>query len=302
MLSARPPRRAALIVNVHSRKGRKELAAARRLLRECGVQLTIVRGIDRPKALGEAVGAAIRSGVPMVIVGGGDGTLLACVDRFVGTKTVLGVLPLGTANSFARALRLPLDLEGAVAVIAAGHARCVDLGEIDGKIYAGCASMGLAPQIAESVPRGLKAWAGRPGYMIWAAGQLARFKPFRICVTVGGQRHEMKGVEVRIANGPFHGGVELVDSATLDSGQIVVQVVTGERRRDLLLNWAAHLVGSNVRWRQVRQFEAATLTLSTHPALPISIDGEVLAKTPVTIRARPRALMVVAPVSDDRGR
>jgi YegS/Rv2252/BmrU family lipid kinase len=295
MPPAPTPSRAVLVVNTEARRGRRALATARRLLRDRGVKLASVRAEDNPGAFVEAVRVAVESGVSTVIVGGGDGSLRACVDLFIGSSVVLGVLPLGTANSFARALKIPLELDGAVDVIAHGHTRRIDLGEIDGKTFAGCALMGLAPQIAQTVPHGLKAWAGRPGYLLWAAAQLARFRAFRLFVTINGERHEMDAVEVRIANGPFHGGVELVEAARLDSGKLVIQAVVGEKRRHLLFNWAAQSLGSHLRWRKVRRFEADMMVVETEPPLPISIDGEVLAKTPFTVRARPRALLVRAP-------
>jgi len=289
------PRSAVLVVNAQSRKGKSQLEEARALLGRAGIRLTAVHGVENPDALKTLVVEMVNEQVPMLILGGGDGSLLTAVGALAGTSTVLGVLPLGTANSFARALGIPLDLEGAVDVIAHGKVRQVDLGIVGDTLYAGCASIGLAPQIAQSVPHGLKAWAGRPGYLIWAAGQLAKFRSFRLTVTSPEGTETMDAVEVRIANGPFHGGVELVDTARLDSGKIVVQAVTGEKRRHLVLNWIAHAVRSNARWRQIRQFEGASLRIETDPPLPISIDGEVLAQTPVDVGAKARALWVAAP-------
>jgi YegS/Rv2252/BmrU family lipid kinase len=289
------PRRAALIVNTRSREGRAGLKAAERLLREQGVQLSLVRGIDNPDLLAPAIREALATSVPIIIVGGGDGSLLAAVQHFEASGSAMGVLPLGTANSFARSLAIPLDLEGAVDVIARGSLRKIDLGAIDGTLYAGCASVGLAPQIAETIPHGLKGWLGRPGYLLWAAVQLARFRPFRLTVEIGKKREIFDAVEVRIANGAYHGGVKLVDEAHLDSGKIVVQAVVGQKRRHLLLNWAAHIIGADRRWRQVRQFEGASIRLSSEPPMPISIDGEVLARMPVVATVKPRAMLVVAP-------
>ena len=168
--------------------------------------------------------------MPLVIIGGGDGSLLAAVEHLADTGTALGVLPLGTANSFARSLGIPLDIEGAARVIAQGKVRRVDLGTIDGRPYPGCASIGLAPEIAQTVPNGLKAWAGRPGYLLWAVRQLARFHAFQLTVEEGANRETFDAVEVRIANGPFHGGIELVEDAELNSGRIIVQAVIGYSR------------------------------------------------------------------------
>src|SRR3546814_9635967 len=101
----------------------------------------------------------------MVCVGGGDGSRSSAVDFFVGHDCVIALLPLGTANSFARTMGIPLDLEGAIGVIAGGRRRRIDLGMIDGDYFANCAAIGLSPLIAESVPHGFKAWAGRVGYL-----------------------------------------------------------------------------------------------------------------------------------------
>jgi YegS/Rv2252/BmrU family lipid kinase len=286
---------AALIVNTGARSGAQQLRNAARLLRERGVPLMAVHGIDDPRKLSEAVTEAIQSGASLVIIGGGDGSLLATVGLLAGTDVALGVLPLGTANSFARALGLPLDLDGAVEVIATGEKRRIDLGRIGDRLYAGCASIGLAPEIAQTVPHGLKAWAGRPGYLLWAAVQFARFKPFRLIVDDGKRAETLDAVEVRIANGPYHGGVELVEEARLDSGRVVVQAVIGEKRRHLLFNWCAHLLGLKARLRSTREFAGTAFQIRTEPPLPISIDGEVLARTPIPAGVEAHAMLVIAP-------
>jgi YegS/Rv2252/BmrU family lipid kinase len=289
------PRSAALFVNAKSRKGRHLFREACRLLREAGIELSSAEAIRNPATLPDHVKRAVEDGAPMVIVGGGDGSISCSVDHIVGSNTIFAVLPLGTANSFARTLGIPLDLPGAVAVIASGRRRRIDLGMIDGDYFANCATIGIAPQIAETVPHGLKAWLGRPGYLLWAARQLVRFRAFRLTVGEGEAAETLDAVEVRIANGPFHGGVELVDEAAVDSGSIVVQVVTGETRRHLVKSWALSVLHHSARERTTREFSGQAIRIVTDPPLPISIDGEVLAKTPVTARIARRAILVAAP-------
>ncbi len=289
------PRRAALIVNAKSRKGRHLFREACRLLRAAGVELVTTDAVRDPARFAESVRSAVQAGAPMVIVGGGDGSISSSVDHVVGTDTVFAVLPLGTANSFARTLGIPLDLPGAVDVIAGGRVRQIDLGMIDGDYFANCATIGIAPQVAETVPHGLKAWLGRPGYLLWAAWQLARFEGFQLTIGEGDAVETMTAVEVRIANGPFHGGVELVDGARLDSGRIVVQVVTGATRRSLVWSWALSMLRLPTRERTTRDFTGAAIRIATTPPLPISIDGELLATTPVTARIARQAIGVAAP-------
>ena len=90
----------------------------------------------------EPVVKAAIAKAPMVIVGGGDGSLSSAVDHFIGTNTVFAILPLGTANSFARTLGIPLDLDGAIDVIAKGRRKRIDLGCIDGDYFANAAAHG----------------------------------------------------------------------------------------------------------------------------------------------------------------
>ena len=96
--------------------------------------------------------------------------------------------------------------------------------------------MGLAPKVAESVPHGLKRTLGRLGYLIWAGWSAANFRAFRVKLEDGKRAHRMWATEVRIANGRFHGGLELIENADLESGEIVIQVVTG--RSIAKLGWS----------------------------------------------------------------
>jgi len=214
------------------------------------------------------------------------------------------VLPLGTANSFARTLGIPLTVEGAVEVIRTGHRRRIDLGMIDGDYFANCAAMGISPQIAETVPHGLKKLLGRIGYLGWASYQFTRFKPFTLHIDDGETKRKMRVVEVRISNGPYHGGTWLVDEATVDSGEIVVQAVRGHYKRKLVYNWAASFFGMKERHHDTISFSGRKVTVATDPPMPISIDGEVLAKTPITARVAAAVIEVMAPPAPqdaDRG-
>jgi diacylglycerol kinase family enzyme len=94
-----------------------------------------------------AVRSAARGDADVVVAGGGDGTILTVARHLVGTDKALGVLPLGTFNYFARNLELPLELEPSLAVLADGHVRYVDVGEVNGEIFLNSSSIGLYPAV-----------------------------------------------------------------------------------------------------------------------------------------------------------
>ena len=289
------PREAVLIVNAHSRKGQDLFREARAKLEEAGVKLIAAHAVKNPSKLNDAVRGAINDGAPMVIVGGGDGSLSGTVDDVVGRDCVYALLPLGTANSFARTLGIPLDLDGAVNTIANGRRRRVDLGVIDGDYFANAAALGLSPMIGSTVPHKLKRYLGLFGYLVWATWCLIRFHAFKLSVDDGTQKRTMWTTEVRIFNGRFHGGVELADEAEVDSGEIVVQAVVGRSILNLIWDWAAKYFKLPARKRGTEEFHAARMTIDTKPRQRISIDGEVLAKTPVVVEVAHKAIEVVVP-------
>lgn len=292
------PRSAILIVNALSRQGRNHFETACARLGEAGIDLIEAIAVDKPGALSEAVRSAMARKPPMLIMGGGDGTLSSAIDHLVGTDTTFAVLPFGTANSFARSLEIPLDIDGAIGVITDGEPRRIDLGVIDGDYYCNCAAIGLSTKIGDHIPPLLKKALGRVGYLLWASYQSMKFKSFRLIVIHDGVREEIEALEVRIANGPYHGGVELVDEADPESGEIVVQAVTGSSPARLGWSWFTSYLRLRARKDTTIEFRGKKIHIETVPPMKISIDGEVVARTPCTARVAAKAVCVMAPRRD----
>ena len=286
--------RAALVINTNSRSGEQAFQQTCSALRALGIEAD-AHAVDDPARLPQVVEAALAKRPDALILGGGDGTISSLVDYVVGAGVPLGLLPLGTANSFARTLEIPINLDEAINIIAAGHRRRIDLGMIDKDYFANCAAIGISPLIAETVPHWLKKLGGRFGYALWAAVQAIRFRPFRLSITDEAGRYEtMSALEVRVANGSYHGGTELIEEAEVDSGEIIVQVVEGRTHGRLALSWLLSLMRLEHLYKTTREFHGRSLRIETDPPLPISIDGEVLARTPVTAKVAPRIIEVLA--------
>jgi YegS/Rv2252/BmrU family lipid kinase len=247
---------------------------------------------------GEVTAAIDRA--PMVIIGGGDGTLSETIDYFLGKETVFAFLPLGTANSFARTLGLPLELDGAIDVIANGLACPIDLAAINDDYFLNNAALGLAPIVAESVPHGLKKILGRTGYLLWAGWSAASFKAFRLKIEDEARTHQLWATEVRIANGRFHGGMELIESADLQSGEIVIQAVQGRSIWHLGWSYFSSAFKLKNRRHTVREFHGKKMRITTRPRMRVSIDGELGPETPFDVSVLPDAVMIAAPREDQK--
>ncbi len=294
------PKQAVVVVNVQSRRGAEAFDQVCEKLDGAGIHVIDRHAVTDPDDMRPIIRKAIQNGAPMVIVGGGDGSLSTTIDDFLGSDTVFAFLPLGTANSFAKTLGVPIDLDGAIEVIANGVPKRIDLGFIDRDYFANAAAMGMSPLIAETVPHNLKKYLGMFGYMLWAVRVAFKFRPFRLYVDDGTKVHRIWATEARIANGTHHGGIELVESASVDSGEIVVQAVTGRSLVGLAWSWFATVFKLSSRQATVAEFHGAKLHIKTKPPQAISIDGELAAETPVTVGVARGAVVVAAPREEQK--
>lgn len=289
-----PPRQAILVVNALSRRGAEAYDDIKAALEGAGIELVDAHAVSDADALLPTIRKAV-SKAPMVIVGGGDGTVSSFIGEFRDSDTVLAVMPLGTANSFARSLGLPLELEEIVPVITGGTVRAIDIGCINGEHFANVAAIGLSPQIAETIPDRLKKWLGILGYIVWAVRIAFSFSTFRLSIKSEHGSFEGRASEVRIANGRFHGGVELVEEAEMDDARITVDAVTGDSLWRLALNWILVLLHLKAQKRTMIEVEGRKLSIDTSPRRDISIDGEIRASTPAEVSVLPSAVQVVVP-------
>jgi len=177
-----------------------------------------------------AVRGALDAGCDLIILGGGDGTVSAAVDLLAHRRAVLGLLPLGTANVFARTLGIPDDLEGACATIARGKVVDIDLGRADDLYYVNVASIGLGARVITRVSPWLKRVAGSLAYPVAAVRALVGFRPFAATLTFPGSDHAPatfpRLLQIGVGNGRFYdGGAVVAPDAGIDDGTLDVYAI-----------------------------------------------------------------------------
>ncbi len=288
-------RRAVLVVNTRSRRGQRLYHSAKELLAAKGIILDAAYPVKDPARLPEIVAEAVAEGHRFIIVGGGDGTISSIVDRVAYRDVVLGILPLGTANSFARTIGIPLDIEGAVDVLCDGRVADIDLGKVNEDYFANAAAIGLPASIGRAMPPALKRWLGRAGYLLVAVTRLIRHQSFRCKLTEHGRTTSFDALEVRISNGNYQGGVLVAEEASVESRDLVVHVIKGTSAWTLAVVWLRNVLGLRQRPADLDIIRTADLLLETHPAQYVSIDGEAVTQTPVRISVAREALLLMVP-------
>jgi diacylglycerol kinase family enzyme len=247
---------------------------------------------------------AARDKPPVVVAGGGDGTISSVASVLAGTGIALGVLPMGTLNHFAKDLGVSLDLEQAARDIAACHTTQVDVGEVNGRVFVNNSSLGLYPQIVhQREKQRSRLGRGKWRAMLWATLLTLRRYPFldvrlRLDRTVKPQRTPF----VFIGNNEYKmEGFDIGKRERLDGGILSVYTTQPIRRLGLLALAMRALFG---RLRQVKDFETHEVkrvrieTRRRRQRMLVAIDGEVAAMDmPLEYRIRPGALRVIVPAT-----
>jgi len=265
-------------------------------------QVRLLEGRDMAKAIDEAA-----SQHPRIVVAGGDGTMACAAQQLAGTPTELAVLPLGTLNHFARDLGVPTDLEQAAALASTGHARGVDVAEVNGRRFINNASIGIYPVMVEwrdeirhrhGVPKWL---ASIPAS--WEA--LSHMKNRRLRIDRGSGEEALVTPLLFIGNNRYSlDPWTLGARASLADGTMSVYAVARSRRLSLIWFGLRALIGKVDRMRDFEALgELATLDVRSSDArIGIALDGEVTRlDSPLRFRTEPGALNVVAPAPNSAG-
>jgi diacylglycerol kinase (ATP) len=291
---------AALIVNTRSRTGERAFFQALDHLQEMHVPLGVTYPIRDPARLPEAVQEVLGDGYEFLILGGGDGTVSSVVDFLADRGTLLGLLPLGTANDFARTLDIPEDIEEACKLIANGKVVDIDLGLAGDNFYVNVASVGLGVEATRALSPWLKKSTGPLAYPVAAIRAFLKHEPFSARLTFPEGDHEPveydRLLQVAVGNGRFYGGGMIVAlESGIDDKTLDIYAIDLGRRRDLIGAVRYLKSGDFIKTDGVHNFRTPRVRLETDPDLPVNIDGEVVTRTPQDFSVAQNALNVLVP-------
>jgi diacylglycerol kinase (ATP) len=239
---------------------------------------------------------AAKAGVETVIVGGGDGTMAHAVDVLAHRETVLGVVPLGTGNSFAQTLAIPRgDVDAAIAVIAAGKIASVDLGRVNGTHFANFATIGLSTEIAGATSTSVKGWLGPVAYAIAAVKPILTHRAFRARIRWRTGELVLRTQDIIIANGRYFGSTPVTPDASITDERLNLFTTDDPSRIGALRTYLAIGMHDQTKLPDAHVITATRFTIRTKPRQMIAIDGSLLEKTPARFRVVPRALRVFVP-------
>lgn len=282
-----------MLVNPNARRGEQALGVVPRL-EAAGFEVAVERFVDRAEVSPDIVRRA--PGTDLVVVCGGDGTLAAAARGLMETGLPLGVLPLGTANDFARTLGIPLDLAAAADVIVRGHSRRVDVGEVNGHCFFNVASLGLSADLARGLTKERKRRFGRLAYAVQALEVLLLARPFRAEIVSQSERSQVRTLQIAVGNGRHYGGGSVVHQhAAIDDGHLDLYSLDPASVWKLALMFDSFRRGRHGAWDEVLTAKCVEFDVRTSKPMAVNADGDIVTQTPAHFRVRPAAVEVFTP-------
>ncbi len=289
--------RTRVIINDRSSRTERYVATLPAQLRARGIEPDGIERCTNERGLRKRAKRAVRDGVEVLIVGGGDGSMTTAADVLAHQETALGILPMGTGNSFALTLGMSNDVGAALDVIAGGRVERVDLGKAGNRHFANFAVVGLSAEIAENAPSALKPVIGPAAYVVGGIVPFLRHRPFRARVRYDGGKLKFETHQIVIASGRFFGKTPVTPDATITDGRLTFFATQGATRLDAARTYLAFGIGTQTLLPNAIFFSATKIVLETSRRQVVSIDGNELGSTPVRFGIAPRALRVLVPAS-----
>ena len=294
-MSEPPPGPYLLLVNPSAGGGRvgEILPRATAAMDAAGLEYRTVMTTGLEHGCDEATAAAADGMTPVVI--SGDGLIGQIGGALAGTGATMGVIPGGRGNDFARVLGIPDDPAGAVAALAGGASREIDVGEVNGRRFLCIASCGFDSD-ANRIANEARFIRGQLVYAYAALRALIAWKPATFTITLDGRRRDLVGYSVAAANSrAYGGGMFIAPDAELDDGLLDVVTTAKVGKLRFLVNLPKVFSGKHVENPEVSVSRAAEVLIEADRPFAVYADGEHLADLPATVRVLPRALRVIVP-------
>ncbi len=279
-----------VVINPASGKDEPILNVLNHIFSQYGVDWTISVTHKYGEATDQAKDA-IANGVDLVAGYGGDGTQHEIANAVLGTDAVMGILPGGTGNGFAREMGIPKTLAPAVELLCtSSKTRQIDVAQVNGQYFIQRLYVGTEPE--EQTSREMKDKYGVFAYAVSMKQQVKSAKPVKYSVDIDGDKVEFAAEKTYVINSGMMGtGLKITSDYAIDDGLLDAFVLDAKNLATLKSAAERFL---HLKTRAAGQFyrQCREVTITTVPDQPVWTDGEYLGRTPVTVKVLPGVLTI----------
>ncbi|MFN8557045.1 MAG: diacylglycerol kinase family protein [Dehalococcoidia bacterium] len=239
---------------------------------------------------------AVVAGIDAVVAVGGDGTVNEAANGLTGSPAPLAVIPAGTANVWAREVRLPTHPAACARLLDEGAVRRLDLGVVNDRHFLLMASLGVDSVVVAAISPWAKRRFGRLAYITSGVREAITFPPLRARIRLDGRLMPEELLLLVVGNTRSYGGlITITNRAVADDGLLDLVVYRGAGFGRFVGYLARTAIGRHVTAPGTHYQHARTIDVETDDPLPVQADGELVGSTPARFRVAPGALRVIVP-------
>ncbi|WP_017378629.1 diacylglycerol/lipid kinase family protein [Paenisporosarcina sp. TG-14] len=259
-------------------------------------QLTIVQTHSTEEFTQACINA---SNADVLFLMGGDGTLHTAVQVLgnVNEFPIIGLLPSGTCNDFARTLGIPLSLSEAAKALVNGDTKHIDIAQINNNLFMNFAGIGLITEASENINPDLKEKYGKLSYFMSALQSVKQSEPFSIHFEIDGISYNEDAVIILVMNGNSIGTYSFpLDTIDPSDGQLEVLLIQSSTIL-AIREWLslAHPDTIPSKLSNVSHYTGKHIVIHTVEPKNVDTDGEIYLKTPIEIRVKPNFIRFLVP-------
>lgn len=240
-----------------------------------------------------AAAKAVENGFDVVIAAGGDGTIHEVVNGLANkeNRPSLGIIPLGTTNDLARALRIPRNWEKATELIVRGERETIDVGQVNDQYFINIAGGGSMTELTYEVPSKLKTVLGQLAYYMKGLEMLPRFRPIHLTIQSEERQFDGEAMLFLVSNSNSVGGFEkLAPNASINDGVVDVIILKKCNLADFVRVATLALRGEHIHDKHVVYFQTKQMNIFSPDYTQLNLDGEFGGTLPCTISVLPSHL------------
>ena len=292
------PRKIKIIVNPNAGggKGRELFPLIRQKLldRKMSFNLQIA---DGPEHVTQLSRQAQHEGCNFIVSCGGDGTHHRALQAMVGSRFILGFLPVGTGNDFPANLGIQGDLDFFCDLLLKGKTRKIDVIQVnDGEYMAGVGGIGFDSEVNGIANRISRFVGGRAAYVLPVLLKTLTYQPKEISLQLDNERRQGKVLMVAFGNIKSYGkGMQITPLAEPDDGLLDICWIDPVRTFRLYRFFPTVFSGEHLEMPEVHYFRSTGVRVESIVPMDFYGDGEFICKTPFTLRVVPQALRVLVP-------
>lgn len=279
--------RTVLVINAHSRRGRKlardvetKLSLSKRFKI---IEVIVIRDL---KKIDTVMTELTRlKNIDCVLLGSGDGTVGSLLQAMrERDDLVLGFIPLGTGNAFVRSLGMPIEIDECLSALETAKPKHISLGQVNNHLFAIMAELGIPIPVANNISNEAKRKYGQAAYLFSGISQLLRHKAMHCQMTIDGKKYKFYSHHLLISNGDKYGSFLVSKKISVHKDELVVLSFGNDQSR-LGYGWAMlqFVLGRHNKSNSVfiKKFKKARIV--TTPIRKVEADGEIVSESPANI-------------------